>query len=104
MLSNKLKTQKNISEKAVEQKLVRAVKSIGGICPKLVSPGMDGMPDRLVLLQGGKAVFCETKAPGKHLRPLQVKRKQQLESLGFDVYVIDGIDRIGEMIDDIHSA
>ncbi len=34
-------------EKAVEQKLVAAVKKMGGICPKWVSPGFDGMPDRM---------------------------------------------------------
>ena len=37
-------------EKSIEQKLVKAVKARSGICPKLVSPGFDGMPDRLVIL------------------------------------------------------
>ena len=37
-------------EKQIEQKLVKAVKAEGGMCPKLVSPGTDGMPDRMVLL------------------------------------------------------
>ena len=39
-----------MKEKQIEQKLVRAVMAMGGLCPKLVSPGMDGMPDRMVLL------------------------------------------------------
>jgi hypothetical protein len=39
-------------EKAVERKLVEAVKARGGICPKWVSPGFDGVPDRLVFLPG----------------------------------------------------
>ena len=29
------------------------------------------------------------KAPGKMMRPLQIKRKEKLESLGFKVYCID---------------
>ena len=44
-------------EKQIEQKLVRAVKNMGGIAPKLVSPGFDGMPDRIVLLPGGHIGF-----------------------------------------------
>ena len=39
-------------EKQIESKLVKAVRDGGGMCPKLVSPGTDGMPDRLVLLPG----------------------------------------------------
>ena len=59
-------------EKTIEQHLVKAVKNSGGIAPKLVSPGFDGMPDRLVLLPGGKIGFVEVKVPGKEPRPLQV--------------------------------
>ena len=59
-------------EKTIEQNLVKAVKNSGGIAPKLVSPGFDGMPDRLVLLPGGKIGFVEVKVPGKEPRPLQV--------------------------------
>ena len=66
-------------EKNIESKLVKAVKEKGGIAPKFVSPGLDGVPDRLVLLPGGKIAFIELKATGKKLRPLQVRRKRQLE-------------------------
>ena len=51
-------------EKFVEQKLVRAVKAMGGIAPKFTSPGMAGMPDRLILLPDGKMGFVELKAFG----------------------------------------
>ena len=90
-------------EKAIEQKLKTAVVSMGGIAPKFVSPGMDGMPDRLILLPGGQMAFAEVKAPGKQLRPLQVKRKSQLESLGFRVYVIDSPDQIGGVLDALQA-
>lgn len=52
-------------EKIIEQQLVQAVKHKSGICPKFVSPGYDGMPDRLVLLPHGCIAFVELKAPGK---------------------------------------
>ena len=68
-------------EKIIEQKLVRAVKMMGGLAPKFVSPGLNGVPDRIVLLPGAKLAFVELKADGKKLRPLQVKRKRQLSHL-----------------------
>ena len=76
-------------EKTIELQLARAVKKIGGMCPKLVSPGTDGMPDRLVLLPGCRIGFVEVKAPGKEPRPLQVMRHRQLRAIGFPVFVLD---------------
>lgn len=91
-------------EKEIERKLKKAVINDGGLALKFISPSLNGVPDRLLLFHDGKAAFCETKAPGKRLRPLQVKRKRQLEALGFKVYVIDSIEQIGDMIDDIHTT
>ncbi len=88
-------------EKTIETKLVKAVRAIGGLAPKFVSPGLDGVPDRLVLLPGGRIAFIELKAQGKTLRPLQVRRKKQLETLGFSVYCIDRPEQIGGILDEI---
>ena len=85
-------------EKQIEQNLVQAVHRMGGLAPKFISPGCAGVPDRLILLPGGHLSFVEVKAPGKTLRPLQVKRKGQLESLGFRVYVIDRPEQIPEIL------
>lgn len=93
-----------MKENHIEQKLVKAVKNMGGIAPKFVSSGYDGMPDRLVLLPHGKLAFIELKAPGKRLRPLQEKRKRQLEALGFLVFCIDGTEQIGGILDEIQSS
>ena len=81
-------------ERDVEQKLVAAVRRVGGLAPKFVSPGLDGVPDRLILLPGACFAFAELRAPGKSLRPLQRRRKQHLEKLGFQVFVIDHPDQI----------
>ncbi|NLH35866.1 MAG: VRR-NUC domain-containing protein [Lactococcus chungangensis] len=91
-------------EKYIENKLVQEVKKLGGICPKFTSPGFDGVPDRLVLLPKGKFAFVELKAEGKKLRPLQVKRKRQLEQLDFLVYCIDDIEQIGGILSEIQSS
>lgn len=91
-------------EKEIEQKLVDTVKKHGGICPKFVSPDFSGMPDRIVLLPKGKFAFVELKAPNKKPRPLQVARHKLLMGLGFRVYVIDGIEQIGGIIDEIRAT
>ena len=91
-------------EKIIEQHLVKAVKNSGGIAPKLVCPGFDGMPDRLVLLPGGKIGFVEVKAPGKEPRPLQAARHGLLRRLGFKVYILDALEQIGGILDEIQTA
>lgn len=88
-------------EKIIEQKLVQAVKAVHGMAPKFVSPGLDGVPDRIILLPGGRMAFAEIKAPGEKMRPLQVRRKRQLEKLGFSVYCVDGIEQIEEILKEI---
>lgn len=86
-------------EKTIERKLVLAIKDMGGIAPKFMSPGFDGMPDRIVLLPGGRMGFVEVKAPGKVPRPLQEARHRMLRLLGFKVYVLDTVDQIGGILD-----
>jgi hypothetical protein len=78
-----------MNEKEVEQRLVAAVKEAGGWCPKFISPGTDGMPDRIVLMPGGYIAFVEVKAPGKKPRKLQIRRHVRLRHLGFPVFVLD---------------
>lgn len=91
-------------EKHIEQVLVAEVKKHGGIAPKLTSPDFDGMPDRLILLPDGHMAFAEMKAPGKKPRPLQISRHELLRRLGYKVYVIDGTEQIGGVIDEIRST
>ena len=88
-------------EKIIEQKLATAAKNMGGICPKFVSPGFDGMPDRIVLLPGGHIGFVEVKAPGEKPRPLQLARHGLLQRLGFKVYVLDDERQIERIVMEI---
>lgn len=91
-------------EKIIERVLaVQAIKR-GGVALKFVSPGMDGMPDRLVLMPGGHMAFVEVKAPGKKPRPLQASRHEKLRALGFRVYVLDSREQIGGILDEILSS
>jgi len=90
-----------VREKTIEQKLVREVKALGGLAVKLISPSYDGMPDRLVLLPGGKMAFVEVKVPGMKPRPLQIKRHVMLQQLGFKIYVLDDVRQIQQIISEI---
>ncbi len=91
-------------EKEIERELVKTVKAMGGICPKFISPGFDGVPDRIVLMPNGIIAFVELKSPGKKMRSIQIKRKRQLESLGFSVYCIDRPEQIGGVLDEINKG
>ena len=91
-------------EKTIEAALVDEVKRRGGFCPKFTSPGMGGMPDRLVLLPHGRFCFVEVKAPGEKPRPLQAYRHRQLRRLGIKVYVLDGPEQIEGILDGIEGG
>lgn len=87
----------NTLEKTVEKYLVKRVKEAGGMAAKWVSPGMSGVPDRIVFLPGGRIIFVEVKAPGKKLRPLQVHVRGQLEALGVDFRVVDSKESVNAL-------
>ena len=93
-----------MKEREIEEKLRNAVRQKGGLCWKFVSPGNAGVPDRIVLMQKGKVAFVEVKAPGETMRPLQEKRKRQLESLGFKVFCLDSARDIPKVISEIEGS
>ena len=94
-------------ETRVEAALVNAVKKRNGLALKFVSPGFSGVPDRLILVKDGmhgRAAFVECKAPGRKMRALQEKRKAQLEALGFQVFCLDRLEEVEDIVDQICSA
>ena len=90
-------------EKTIERKLVQAVRALGGIAPKFISPGFDGMPDRLVLLPN-KIAFVEVKRHGEKPSPLQEARLRLLRRLGFKVYVLDDAGQIQQILNEVGCA
>ena len=93
-----------MKERTIEQKLVEAVRHAGGLAPKFTSPGLVGVPDRIVLLPDGKLAFVEVKTHGKKPRPVQNLRKRQLELLGYKVFVLDDTQKIKDILKDIQGG
>ena len=76
-------------EKEIEDKLKAKVRESGGECLKWVSPGWAGVPDRIVLLPGGRIIFVETKRPQRgKATELQRWWASHLRSLGFNHWFI----------------
>lgn len=85
-------------EKTVEDYLRKQVKAAGGRALKLVCPGWTGVPDRLILMPGGRAYFAETKDAGKRPRPRQLRVHTILRELGFLVFVPDTYTAVDDMM------
>lgn len=93
-----------MAESLIEAKLASELRKSGGLALKFVSPGWDGMPDRIALMPGGRAAFVEVKRKGGRPRPLQIRRHEQLRRLGFLVFVLDDPAEIGGIIDEIRAS
>ena len=90
-----------MEENRVERKLIKQVEKIGGKAYKWNPTGVIGVPDRMVLLPGGKVIFVELKAPGKKLRKIQEFRAYELRKLGFQVECLDTVEKVDLFIKDV---
>lgn len=90
-----------MEESKIENYLKKQVEKIGGKAYKWNPTGVIGVPDRMVLLPGGKVIFVELKAPGKKLRKIQEHRAKELRELGFQVECLDTMEKIELFIQDI---
>ena len=80
-------TVERMNEKAVEARLRRKVKELGGRAEKFVS-GRAGVPDRVVLLPGGRVWFVELKDVGGRVSAAQVVWQQRARALGANVVTL----------------
>ena len=88
-------------EKTIEAYFVKRIKEIGGVAEKFTSPNKRAVPDRLVLLPSGVALFVELKAPGKKPTPLQLSDHSKRRALGFRVEVIDSKEGVDKFITEL---
>ena len=85
-------------EKKIEQKLVRKVKSLSGLCLKWSCPGTNGVPDRIVLMPTGKIWFVETKSDKGVCSPIQKYTHKLLGKLGFTVFLVHSEDSLNDFL------
>ena len=86
-------------EKEIERKLRLEVTKLGGQCLKWVCPGRSGVPDRIILMPGGRIYFAELKAPGEKERARQEYVQERLRKLGFKVFSsVDSFERALDVV------
>ena len=91
-------------ESEIEQYLRKRVeKELHGKAFKFISPGLNGVPDRLILVPMGRIYFVELKAPGKKLRKLQERVCGSIEQLGFKVLLIDTKEKADAFISEVRN-
>lgn len=87
-------------EKDIEKILVAGVKELGGRAYKWVSPGNDGVPDRIVILPGMRPVFVELKTETGKLSALQGMQVNRLRELEQEVEVLHGLPRVRDFLEE----
>jgi hypothetical protein len=86
----------------IEKQITDHVKSLGGWCLKLRSPGR-GFPDRTVLLPGGRVVFLEVKRPGGKVSFPQRYFITRLRKLGFPAAIVYSLDDVKDYFQEIYN-
>ena len=90
-----------MKENEIERILANEVKRLGGRAYKWVSPGNDGVPDRIVILPNMMPIFVELKTDTGRLSPLQKNQIQRLEGLGQQVEIVKGISGLRLFFEDL---
>ena len=90
-------------EATIERRLVVGIRKAGGLALKFTSPGHAGVPDRIVLLPGGKIIFVELKTYTGRLTPLQISVHNKLRALGFDVRTLYGKDYVEGFLHEVQA-
>lgn len=92
------------SEKLLEKKLRVKIESIGGMCWKLPTIHLSGIPDRICLIPGGIVVFAEIKTTEEKPKKLQLFWHRKLRKLGFRVEIIDKSCQIIELVNEFKKS
>lgn len=87
------------SEKVIERRLYDFVKNRKGLCIKLLTNHLLGLPDRICLLPYGRIFFVELKSTGVLPKKIQLYMHEKLRKLGFNVYIIDSTEGVNKLIE-----
>lgn len=85
-------------EKQIEEKLRQAIKAMGGIAYKFTSPGNIGVPDRIILLPGGRVWFVELKTDTGRMTANQERQTQRILETGANACTLYGMDGVNAFL------
>lgn len=91
-------------EKDIEKWLVEEVKKMGGLADKYVSPNNPGVPDRIVIMPGGRVFFVELKAQWGRLGSLQKWQRKRYEGVGAQVRCVCGMDGAKAFVEELRDG
>ena len=86
-------------ERDVEAFLRKEIGDLGGMFLKWVCPGNDGVPDRILIMPGGRIVFVEVKTERGHLTGLQQVWQRELREQGCSAVTVYGMTGARELIE-----
>lgn len=86
-------------EREIEKKLVDGIRRLGGRAYKWVSPGSNGVPDRIIVMPGGRILFVELKTSTGVVSKLQKMQIRMLSQMGCEVRVVFGMDGVQDLLD-----
>lgn len=90
-------------EHKIEKYLDDRVTSLGGITRKWTSPGRDGVPDRIVILNSC-VVFIEVKTADGKVSPVQEREHERLRACGANVYTLFGFESVDLFIEELKTS
>ena len=94
-----IRKETGMKERDIEVLLREGVKQLGGKAYKWVSPGNAGVPDRIVILPGGKVIFVELKQENGRLTRLQKVQQETLHRMGAVTVTLRGAEDVKTYLD-----
>lgn len=88
-------------EATVERSFCNRLRKAGCLVYKFVSPGNDGVPDRIVVTPGGRVIFVELKTERGDLEPIQKFQIGRLQDHGQVVRVLHGTAEVDRFVSDV---
>lgn len=90
-----------LKEAAIEARLVKMVRSRGGLCYKFVSPSNPGVPDRIVITPGGRTIYVELKTEIGRLANIQRWQLDEMRRRGADIRVLKGLEEVKAFVEEV---
>ena len=92
-----------MKESEIEGWLVSQIKKLGGFADKFISPGNPGVPDRIIVMPGGRVIFVELKTEIGRLSGIQKWQRERYQKMGVDFRVVKGMDAARSLVKELRK-